>query len=102
MEEDDKLKILENLEKSVNFDLFKMKKNSSFEAEEKLSTGDFLKVAQTYNDRITDLEKLLDDIKLSKFQFLKEKITALENNDEEEYKPFGYQFFNNSIRLLIK
>ena len=94
--EEDKLAILEKLQLSVDFDLDQEKKKL-LEAQEKLSTEDFLKVAQTYNDRITDLEKLLDDIKTFKIQFLKEKITALEGDDEEEYKPFGYEFFNNSI-----
>ena len=94
--EEDKLAILEKLQLSVDFDLDQEKKKL-LEAQEKLSTEDFLKVANTYNDRITDLERLLDDIKIFKIQFLKEKITALEGDNEEDYKPFGYEFFNNSI-----
>ena len=94
--EEDKLAILEKLQLSVDFDLDQEKKKL-LEAQEKLSTEDFLKIAQTYNDRITDLEELLDDIKTFKIQFLKEKITALKGDDEENYKPFGYEFFNNSI-----
>ena len=54
--EEDKLAILEKLQLSVDFDLDQEKKKL-LEAQEKLSTEDFLKIAQTYNDRITDLER---------------------------------------------
>ena len=89
--DEDKLAILEKLQLSVDFDLDQEKKKL-LEAQEKLSTEDFLKVAQTYNDRITDLEKLLDDIKTFKIQFLKEKITALEGHDEENINPLAMNF----------
>ena len=85
----------------MNFDL-QNEKETLLLAEEKLTIGDFLKVAQSYNDRITDLEKLLNEIKSLKIELLKEKISEIKNNEEVDFKPFGYQFFNRSVRHLIK
>ena len=53
------------------------------------------------NDRIFDLQKLLTEIKSAKLAFLRDRISTIKEDPEEELKPFGFSFFNDSIQTSM-
>jgi polysaccharide export outer membrane protein len=95
--EQNEVLILTELEFSVRADL-KMEKENLLDAKKMLSSVEFFEVEKSYTDRIYDLEKLLAEIKTAKINFLKEKVIQIQNDPEKDIKPFGYDFFNNSIQ----
>ncbi|MEJ6524416.1 MAG: SLBB domain-containing protein [Opitutales bacterium] len=97
--EEDEVLILSDLEFSVGADL-KLEKENLLEAKKGLSAVEFFEIEKIYTDRIYDMEKLLAEIKTAKINFLKEKVIQIQDDPEEEIKPFGYDFFNNSLRYM--
>ena len=95
----DEVLILSELESSVRADL-KLEKENLTEAKDVLSKAEFLEVEKIYTDRIYDMEKLLAEIKTTKINLLKEKVIQIQDDPEEEIKPFGYDFFNNSLQYM--
>jgi len=97
--EQNEVLILTELEFSVRADL-KMEKENLLDAKKMLSIVEFFEVEKSYTDRIYDMEKLLAEIKTAKINFLKEKVIQIQNDPEKDIKPFGYDFFNNSIQYM--
>ncbi len=96
-EDQDQILILSELEFSVSEDL-KLEKENLETAKDELSNSEFLLVEKDLNDRIYDLKKLLTEIKAAKINFLQDKISTIRMEPEQELKPFGFSFFNNSIQ----
>ena len=92
--------ILSELETSVSEDL-KLEKENLKTAKSELSNSAFLLIEKGLNDRIFDLQKLLTEIKSAKLDFLREKISTIKEKPEEELKPFGFSFFNDSIQTTM-
>ena len=97
--EEDKLMIFAELEVSLMSDIEQEKENL-LKAKEVLSESEFIEIEDNYNDRIHDMEKLLSEIKFAKINFLKERIDQLQEHEQDELKPFGYDFFNQSIKQI--
>ncbi len=99
--EEDKLIILTELEVSLQADIEQEKENL-LTAKDVLTKTEFVEVEVSYNDRIHDMEELLKIIKSAKIKFIKEKIEHLQEQEQDELKPFGYDFFNQSIKQIYK
>jgi len=97
---EDQILILSELEFSVSEDL-KLEKENLKTAESELSKSEFLLIEKGLNDRIFDLQKLLTEIKSAKLAFLRDRISTIKEEPEEELKPFGFSFFNDSIQTSI-
>ncbi len=94
---EDPIFILSELENSVSKDL-KLEKENLEDAKDELSNSEFLFIEKDLKDRIYDLQKLLTEIKVAKLNFLQDEISAFRKEPEQEIKPFGFSFFNDSIR----
>ena len=92
--------ILSELETSVSGDL-NLEKENLKTAKSELSNSEFLLIEKGLNDRIFDLQKLLTEIKSAKLDFLRDKISTIKEKPEEELKPFGFSFFNDSIQTSM-
>ena len=92
--------ILSELETSVSGDL-NLEKENLKTAKSELSNSAFLLIEKGLNDRIFDLQKLLTEIKSAKLDFLRDKISTIKEKPEEELKPFGFSFFNDSIQTTM-
>jgi len=92
--------ILSELETSVSGDL-NLEKENLKTAKNELSNSAFLLIEKGLNDRIFDLQKLLTEIKSAKLDFLRDKISTIKEKPEEELKPFGFSFFNDSIQTTM-
>ena len=99
-ENQNQILILSELEFSVSEDL-KLEKENLETARDELSNSEFLLIEKNFNDRIYDLQKLLTEIKSAKLNLLRDKISAIGTEPEEELKPFGFSFFNNSIQTSM-
>lgn len=97
---EDQILILSELEFSVSEDL-KSENENLKTAKNELSISEFHLIEKGLNDRIFDLQKLLTEIKSAKLDFLREKISTIKEKPEEELKPFGFSFFNDSIQTSI-
>ena len=97
---EDQILILSELEFSVSEDL-KLEKENLKTAESELSKSEFLLIEKGLNDRIFDLQKLLTEIKSAKLAFLRDRISTIKEEPEEDLKPFGFSFFNDSIQTSI-
>ena len=98
--DEDQILILSELEFSVSEDL-KLEKKNLENAKGELTNSEFLVIEQDFNDRIFDLQKLLTEIKAAKLNLLREKISTIKEEPEEDLKPFGFSFFNDSIQTSI-
>ena len=78
-----------------------MEKENLKTAKSELSNSAFLLIEKGLNDRIFDLQKLLTEIKSAKLDFLRDKISTIKEKPEEELKPFGFSFFNDSIQTTM-
>ena len=96
----DQILILSELEFSVSRDL-KLEKGNLETAKSELSNSEFLLIEKGLNDRIFDLQKLLTEIKAAKLKYLRDKVSIVKEPIEEELKPFGFSFFNDSVRISI-
>ena len=97
---EDQILILSELEFSVSEDL-KLEKENLKTAKSELNNSEFLLIEKGLNDRIFDLQKLLTEIKSAKLAFLRDRISTIKEDPEEELKPFGFSFFNDSIQTSI-
>ena len=97
---EDQILILSELEFSVSEDL-KLENENLKTAKNELSISEFLLIEKGLNDRIFDLQKLLTEIKSAKLDFLRDKISTIKEKPEEELKPFGFSFFNDSIQTSM-
>ncbi len=96
----DQILILTEFEYSVSEDL-KLEKENLESARDELGNSEFLLIEKNLNDRIYDLQKLLAEIKSAKLNLLRNKISAIRTKPEEELKPFGFSFFNDSIQTSV-
>ena len=96
----DQIIILSELEFSVSEDL-KLEKENLERAKVELSNTEFLLIEKGLNDRIFDLQKLLSEIKSVKLDFLRNKISKIKEEPEENLKPFGFSFFNDSVQTTM-
>ena len=99
LDQQDKLIIFTELEVSLLTDIEQEKENFQ-KAKGALSKSEFIEVEDNYNDRIHDMENLLSKIKSAKIKFIKEKIDLLQEPEGDKLKPFGYDFFNQSMTQL--
>jgi polysaccharide biosynthesis/export protein len=99
-EDEDQILILSEVEFSVSEDL-KLEKMNLENAKGELTNSEFLLIEKGLNDRIFDLQKLLTEIKAAKLNLLREKISTIKEEPEEDLKPFGFSFFNDSIQTSI-
>ena len=97
---EDQILILSELEFSVSEDL-KLENENLKTAKNELSISEFHLIEKGLNDRIFDLQKLLTEIKSAKLDFLRDKISTIKEKPEEELKPFGFSFFNDSIQTSM-
>ena len=97
---EDQILILSELEFSVSEDL-KLENENLKTAKNELSNSAFLLIEKGLNDRIFDLQKLLTEIKSAKLDFLRDKISIINEKPEEKLKPFGFSFFNASIQTSM-
>jgi len=92
--------ILSELETSVSGDL-NLEKENLKTAKNELSISEFHLIEKGLNDRIFDLQNLLNEIKSAKLDFLRDKISTIKEKPEEELEPFGFSFFNDSIQTSM-
>ena len=97
---EDQILILSELEFSVSEDL-KLEKENLENAKDELTNSEFLLIEKDFNDRIFDLQKLLTEIKSVKLAFLRDKISTIKEEPEEDLKAFGFSFFNDSIQTSM-
>ena len=97
---EDRILILSELEFSVREDL-KLEKENSENAKEELTKSEFLLIEKDFNDRIFDLQNLLTEIKSVKLDLLRNKISMIKEKPEEDLKPFGFSFFNDSVQTSM-
>ena len=99
-EEEDQILILSELELSVTEDL-EIEKENLENAKDELRNSEFILIEKDLNDRIFDLQKLLTEIKSAKLDFLLDKVSVIKKKPEEELKPFGFSFFNDSVQTSM-
>ena len=97
---EDQILILSELEFSVSEDL-KLENENLKTAKNELSISEFHLIEKGLNDRIVDLQKLLTEIKSAKLDFLLDKVSVIKKKPEEELKPFGFSFFNDSVQTSM-
>ena len=97
---EDQILILSELEFSVSEDL-KLEKENLEMAKDELSNSEFLLIEKELRDRVSDLQNLLIEIKSVKLDFLRNKISTLKEEPEENLKPFGFSFFNDSVQTSM-
>ena len=97
----DEIFMLKELEFFIREDLTLEKKNFE-QARLELDDLDFLKIERGFNDRVYDLQKLLDEIKSAKISSLQEQISVIREGKKAKLRAFGYNFFNDSIQSAVE